>query len=238
MGYISMTDIEHIKETENTIEVFESDIDLYINLWCEKQNISPSDIITISQNRFNALLYYIYQNVFKNADLKSKQVYNTGLFDNCNYNAYNIELIESLCDVYISLCDFYDKIINVEGFSRFIGIRTETIYEWGRDEGKKASSRTSDIAKRLISERERTLSDRLASGVKNPVGVLGCLNHWHNWAGVGNMEVQKPRTASLADIQKQAGLLSDNSSVQGMETAKDRLVELSDNSHNLEKPVK
>ena len=54
------------------------------------------------------------------------------------------------------------------------------------------------------------MADRLASGVKNPVGVLGCLNHWHNWAGVGNMEERKPQQITLADVRKSAGELSDN----------------------------
>jgi len=203
--------IEKVKDTENTIDVFLSDIDLYISLWCEKQNISVSDIVTISQNRYNSLLYYLYEHVFSNIDLKSKEVYSTGLFSNCNYNAYNIPLIESLVNIYINLCDYFDKIVNVEGFCRMIGIERETIYEWSRDRDKKASSRSSDIAKRLTAERERSLADRLASGVKNPVGVLGCLNHWHNWAGVGNMEQQKPQQISLSDVRKQAAVLSDNS---------------------------
>ena len=222
--------IEKIQDTSmNDIDIFESDIELYTNLWCEKQNINISDIVGISQNRFNALLYFLYQNVFKNADLKSKDIYNTGLFDNCNYNAYNIPLIESLVDVYINLCDNFDKIVNVEGFCRLVGVDRETVYDWSRVEGKKASGRTSDIAKKLIAERERTLSDRLASGNKNPVGVLGCLNHWHNWAGVGNMEERKPQTVRLSDVQKTASLLSDNSPQDGLQIEQKQPVKLSDN---------
>ena len=100
-----------------------------------------------------------------------------------------------------------------------IGIERETIYEWSRDRDKKVSSRSSDIAKRLTAERERSLADRLASGVKNPVGVLGCLNHWHNWAGVGNMEERKPQQISLQDVRKQAVELSDNSSGTALQIA-------------------
>lgn len=203
--------IEKVQDTKDSIDIFTSDIDMYINLWCETQNISVSDICTISQNRYNSLLYYLYTHIFKNADLKSKDISISGCFNNSNNNAYNIPLIESLVDVYIDLCDYFDKIVNVEGFCRFIGIDKETVYEWSRDREKKASSRTSDVAKRLTAERERSLADRLASGVKNPVGVLGCLNHWHNWAGVGNMEERKPQQISLQDVRKQAVELSDNS---------------------------
>lgn len=210
--------MEHIEETENTIEVFESDIELYISLWCDAQNITVSDIITISQNRYNSLLYYLYRHVFKNAELKSKDMIYSGVL-NTNNNAYNIPLIEQICDIYIDMCDRFDKIVNVEGFSRLIGIERETIYEWSRDNERKASRRTSDIAKRLTAERERTLADRLASGVKNPVGVLGCLNHWHNWAGVGNMEERKPQQISLSDVRLQAAKLSDNSGEKPLQIA-------------------
>ena len=202
--------MEVVQDTKNSIDVFESDIELYISLWCDTQNISVSDIVTISQNRYNSLLYYLYRHIFKDADLKRKDMIYSGVL-NTNNNGYNIPLLEEICNTYIDLCDRFDKIVNVEGFCRLIGIDRETIYEWSRDSDKKASRRTSDIAKRLTAERERTLADRLASGVKNPVGVLGCLNHWHNWAGVGNMEERKPQQISLQDVRKQAQLLSDNS---------------------------
>lgn len=210
--------MEVVTNTENSIEVFENDIELYISLWCDTQNISVSDIVTISQNRYNSLLYYLYRHVFKDADLKCKDMSYSGVL-NTNNNAYNIPLIESICDVYIDLCDRFDKIVNVEGFCRLIGIDKETVYEWSRDREKKASRRSSDVAKRLTAERERTLADRLASGVKNPVGVLGCLNHWHNWAGVGNMEERKPEKISLADVRQNAALLSDNSGEKPLQIA-------------------
>jgi len=222
--------LEHIKETENIIDVFENDIELYTKIWCEKQGMNTSDIISISQNRFSALLSFLYKNIFKDVNLKSSDIYNQSIMANTSCNAYNIPLIESICDEYIRLCDYYDKIINVEGFSKMVGIPKETIYEWSRDESRKASARTSDVAKRLISERERTLSDRLASGTKNPVGVLGCLNHWHNWAGVGNMEERKPQQVRLSDVQKSVALLSDNSPADGRQIEQKQPVKLSDNS--------
>ena len=202
--------LEKVSDTENTIDIFRNDIELYIDMWCKENDIEKvSDICSISQNRFSALLYYLYLHVFKD-NLKSSDRYNNGLFGNTTYNAYNLELVSDVCDIYMFLCDTFDKIISIQGFCKLTGITDETIYEWSRD-SKKASSRSSAIAKRLTAERERTLADRLASGVKNPVGVLGCLNHWHNWAGVGNMEERKPQQISLQDVRKQAVELSDNS---------------------------
>ena len=211
--------LEKVNDTENTIDVFKSDIELYIDMWCKENDIEKiSDICSISQNRFSALLYYLYLHVFKD-NLKSKDIYSNGLFGNTTYNAYDLELVSDVCEIYMFLCDTFDKIISVQGFCKLTGITDETIYEWSRD-AKKATSRSSAIAKKLTKERERTLADRLASGVKNPVGVLGCLNHWHNWAGVGNMEERKPQQITLADVQKNAALLSDNSGSDAAQIAK------------------
>ena len=219
--------LEHIKETENTIDVFENDIELYTKIWCEKQDISVQDVITISQNRFNALLGFLYKNVFQNVNLKQDNIYNNGLFMNTNYNGYNMPLVNDICELYISLCDNFDKIISVQGFCRLTGISADSVYHWSEE---KASSRSCNIAKKLTAERERTLSDRLASGTKNPVGVLGCLNHWHNWAGVGNMEERKPQQVRLSDVQKSVALLSDNSPADGRQIEQKQPVKLSDNS--------
>ena len=201
--------MEVVQDTVNTIDIFKSDVDMYIKLFCEENNID--DLCSISQNRFNALLYYLYLHVFKD-NLKSNDRYNNGLFGDTTYNAYDIDLLCDVVDLYCFISDQYDKIISVQGFCKLTGISQNTLYEWGNgNRCVKVSSRSSEIFKRLTAERERTLADRLASGVKNPVGVLGCLNHWHNWAGVGNMEERKPQQITLADVRKDAALLSDNS---------------------------
>jgi len=206
--------LEKVSDTENTVDIFKNDIELYVKLWCEENNVE--DICSISQNRYNALLYYLYLHVFKD-NLKSKECKDNGLF-----NTYDMDLIENIVDIYIFMSDQYDKIISVQGFCRLTGISDSVLYEWSNDDRRmrKASSRSTDIVKKLTNERERTLADRLASGVKNPVGVLGCLNHWHNWAGVGNMEQQKPQQISLSDVRKQAAVLSDNSQEKPLQIAK------------------
>jgi len=219
--------MEVVQDTVNTIDIFKNDVDMYIKLFCEENNID--DLCSISQNRFSALLYYLYLHVFKD-NLKSSKQYSNGLFDNTTYNAYDIDLICEIVDLYCFISDQYDKIISVQGFCKMTGISQNTLYEWGNgNRCIKASSRSSEIFKRLTAERERTLADRLASGVKNPVGVLGCLNHWHNWAGVGNMEERKPQQISLSDVRSQAAKLSDNLSGAAVQIAEKQENKLSDN---------
>ena len=230
--------VEKIKDdNNNSIEVFKNDIELYISLFCEENNIDINDVCNMSQNRFNAILYYLYQHIFKNADLKNSNIYTNSWSYKTNCNSYNIPLLEKICDIYIYYCDMYDKIANVQGFCRMTGIDSETVYDWDRTDGrKKASGQSSEILKKLTRERERSLSDRLVSGKGNPVGILGALNHWHNWAGVGNMTEKKPDAVTLQDVRKRAALLSDNSPQVVADSEPETVLELSDNLTQLEKP--
>ena len=203
--------LEHIKDTDNTIEVFEDDIQIAISLFCDENNIS--DLKDISQSVYNALLKYIYKHCFKGTNkLKSDKLYSTCEQIMSNYNAYDIDLCHQLCEYYIYLSQLYEKEISIVGFSNLSGISENTIISWGKGDQRKALSPLScEIYEKLNKGRENSLSDKLSSGKGNPVGILAILNHNFNWAGVGNMEVQKPQAVKLQDIQKQAALLSDNS---------------------------
>jgi len=234
MGFIYMT-IE--KYTDNDIDVFENDIQVYISQFCNEYNIS--DINSMSQSVYKAMLKYVNKYVFKGTNkLKSKNKY--VIVDNnnlrSNYNSYDIELVNDLCDYYIYLCQLYDKEITIAGFCALSGIEFETIHAWRDERGKNASARSSEIHKKLTAERERSLSDKLLSGKVNPVGVLGILNHYYNWAGVGKMEERKTDAATLADVQKRAALLSDNSRKDQDENGEKPVIELSDNLTQLETP--
>ena len=203
--------MEVVQDTIDNIEVYESDIDLYIKLFCEENNISC--INDISQSVYNAMLRYVYKHCFMGTDkLKSKRLYSTSDRIRSNYNAYDIDICYSLCDHYIYLCQLYDKEISIVGYSTLTGIEQNTIYSWGKEDQRKTlSSKSCEIYKKLVSMRENSLSDKLSSGKGNPVGILAILNHCYNWAGVGNMEERKPQQISLQDVRKQAVELSDNS---------------------------
>lgn len=211
--------MEHIEDIKETIEVYENDIDLYIKLFCEENNIE--DINSISQSVYNAMLRYVYKHCFKGTDkLKSKRLYSTSDRIKSNYNAYDIDICDSICDHYIYLCQLYDKEISLVGFSNLTGIDNETILVWGSGDRKTLSPKSIGIYQKLVSGRENSLSDKLSSGKGNPVGVLAILNHFYNWAGVGNMEERKPQQISLSDVRSQAAKLSDNSGGDRLQIAK------------------
>ena len=54
--------MERVQEADQTIEVFESDIELYLKLFCEEQSID--NLKAESQSVWNAALMYIKRHVF------------------------------------------------------------------------------------------------------------------------------------------------------------------------------
>ena len=227
---MSMEYVKDDHENDNIITI-KSQIDECIKSFCIEQNIT--DLKEISQSVWNGLLMYINFNLFKNTNrLKripdiSKNLLHGGLQNN---NAYNTDLLNDIADYYIYLCRLNDKECSIVGFSYLVGIDNTSIHRWMNE---KASGTGYEIGKKLQFERENSLSDKLLTG-KNPVGVLGILNHFYGWSGVGNMKEDTQKTAAtLADVRKNARLLSDNLNIKDGSQAEKSSAELCDNSEQL-----
>lgn len=186
--------MERVQEAEQTIEVFESDIELYLKLFCEEQSID--DLKAESQSVWNAALMYIKRHVFNTSDIlkSNNNIINNNSIMDSNYNQYNYDLVNSICDYYIYLCMMYDKEVSAIGFSLLTGIDRYTIATW-RDGQNKLSTKSLDIGKKIYDYREESLSNKLVTGKQNPVGVLGVLNRHYAWNLPG---VSKERTSERA----------------------------------------
>lgn len=191
--------MEQMQDQEQITEVFENDIAMYLSMFCEEQGIE--DMKKESQSVWNAALMYIKRHVFNdNSVLKSSNniINNNSIMDS-NYNAYNYDIVNSVCDCYIYLCMLYDKEVSAIGFSILTGIDRYTIATW-RDEGTKLSSKSSDIGKKISDFREESLSNKLATANKNPVGVLAILNRHYAWNMPGVSRDQSGKRA-LTDAE-------------------------------------
>lgn len=155
----------------NTVDVFENEISLYLQEYIDERKID--DMRKEPQSRWNAALIYINKALF--GTNKDKLI-----IDSRVSNAYNIDLINNICDVYITLCYEYDKEISIIGFSKLTGINQDTFYSWGNNETQVASG-ASEIYKKLNSEREESLSNKLISGGSNPMKILPALNRHYGW---------------------------------------------------------
>lgn len=181
------------------IEVFENDIELYLKMYCEQYEID--DIKAASQSVWNGALRYIQKHVFNNRDIfKSKtNISNDNSIMDSTYNAYNYDLVDNICNIYIDLCFIYDKEISIMGFSNLTGINNILIQEWGNNT-KKLSSKSFEIYQKLCTFREESLSDKLATGNKNPVGILAILNRHYAW-NLPGVSREKANASALPDTE-------------------------------------
>ena len=196
-------------QQQGEIEVFENDIQLYLKMFCEEQKIK--DIKKESQAVWNSALRYIYRHVFRDTDrLKS----HTNISVNNNtipstFNAYDYKKVLDVLDIYIfDMCMRYDKEVSIIGFSTLTGIDQSVIYDWGNNSNK-LSETSSEIYKKLNQFREESLSDKLATGNKNPVGILAILNRHYQWNLPGVSKEQSSRQALTADKLPDLGAIEE-----------------------------
>ena len=197
--------MEKVQDQEQTIEVFENDIQMYLTMFCEENGIE--DMKKESQSVWNGALRYIRRHVFNNKDLlkEPNNIYNINNSITSNYNMYNYELVNNICDIYIDLCFINDKEVSILGFSNLTGIDNETINVWGNNDSK-LSTLSFGIYKKLSQFREESLSNKLVTGKQNPVGILGVLNRHYQWnmPGVSREQANK-RALTDAELPKLGG---------------------------------
>ena len=111
----------------------------------------------------------------------------------------------SICDIYIDLCFINDKEVSIIGFSNLTGIDTELIYNWA-NENTKLSKASFNVYKKLSQFREESLSNKLVTGNKNPVGVIAVLNRQYGWASPYTSDSNRQKRAlTAAELPKLAG---------------------------------
>ena len=205
--------MEKVQEQENTIEVFENDIQMYLTMFCEENGIE--DMKKESQSTWEAALIYIQRHVFNDKSvLKSSTPlsgYNNNNYNNqysnlnnSNCNSYNIDIVNSICDYYIYMCYVYNKSISIQSFSRLTGINQDTIFDWGKNINKLSSSGC-EIYKKLSNERENAWVAKLES-MNHPTAIAILLNkqYGYNLPGVSREQANK-HALTAAELPKLTG---------------------------------
>ena len=196
--------MEKVEHTENTVEVFENDIDLYLHQFQDEQEIE--DLRTVPQTIWNACLMYIQRHVFSDrGNLKQKNnIYTDNTLMATNCNSYNYDLLNDICDYYIYITALYDKECSIYGFSKLVNINYQTIMEWGNNYNNRdrLSSKSGDIYKKLTNEREQSLVAKLVS-MKHPTALAIILNKdfSYNLPGVSKEQANK-NSLTAAELPK------------------------------------
>lgn len=161
---MSAVEVQEVEQVEIE-EIYRDDIDKYIHLWMDERNIT--DMCKVSQNRWYNCCKYVYSNVFK---------INPGyLREDRALNYYDSKKVSNVLDLYVDLCNDYEKIINITGFTFFTGIHRDTLNDWSH---KVLGSEHSDICKKIDQMREESLVGLQTSGKNNPMCYMPSLNKY------------------------------------------------------------
>lgn len=124
-------------------------------------------------------------------------------------NTYDFNLVNDICNYYIYKCILNNKEVSILGFSILTSINDSVIYEWGNNYAnrlkREASNKGSEIYKTLRKYNEETIASKL-DNVRNPVGLIAKLNHYHGWNNYGErQEVSRLTNRTAEQIAESYG---------------------------------
>jgi hypothetical protein len=166
-----MQDIENVDLTSlivdlGTVQIYTSTVNDLIDQACIEFHID--DLLKAGQRQWKAVMYYVGKRLFPDTKvLKDKRLYSTGVAMT-NYNRYDYEVLDILCNYYLNLSDRYSKLVSAVAFSYFCNIPTNTIDIWAGDEPSQGSFK---IWQKLRQNRKDCILDR-AYDSNSPVGAM------------------------------------------------------------------
>lgn len=157
-------------KANNGVEIYESKIHEYADEYIN--DLDDPESINNNPSLFTGMIKYIYKHLFKPGK-NDKVLYNS----NSVLDTGDIDLLNSIWDVYTELCYKYNKRPTILNFSLLIGVSSDTIDTWRRGEYRAgdngASSVYSDSVKKWLKECESSLVDGATE--RNSVGCIFAL---------------------------------------------------------------
>lgn len=226
-------DFTKFQDTQEQLEIFENEFIFWLEDYFERYRIE--DMKRESQSIWNGALRYIHKNCVQNreffrTDILTKE---SEVVSSTN-SAYNFDILYKILDIYIDMCNRYDKEVNQIGFYNLTRIDFNILDEWEYiyRQGLLNDARGLFFQK-LTKFDESSLSDKLSNG-KNPVGVIAILNRRHGWASPyvadpnrGRAQVKSNELARLYAPQEQsAPQIAQQDRPQGIDISKVQDVEI------------
>jgi hypothetical protein len=159
-------------------------------------------ITAATQGRFNAAMMHCGKTIFGDRKgLKAAPYMTTpGTTIYTNNGSFDYDLLYGILDYYIYLCSVYDKEVSSYGYCYLINVDQSVYTFWLHSQDGNpnygSNPRGLKLAQKIKSANEGSLSDILTSGKRNPVAILGALNHRHGWNMPGVRD-QAPRRQAL-----------------------------------------
>ena len=186
-------------ENSQEVEIFDNEIDMYLQEFCDIHKPPIDDLTNCPQNVWSGAMMYIYRRMFKGTDrlLNNNNIY---MSKGAIYsNMYDYNKCLDICEYYIYICGLYNKVPSIIDYCHLTGIDNDTITEWGKD---KPSHPRARIYKKLRGFRENCLTNRLID-TKQAVGLIAIQNREYGWNDAGGAAAGSATIALTAsDVRK------------------------------------
>lgn len=137
------------------------------------------DICKASNNGFVACMEYCKRQCVQRSDFIKIEKHSTG-FNTVHNEVWDWERLGMLFDIYVLLCQRYDKIVSEPGFTALSGVDHRAIYDNDVTSSGRNTQQKDSIRQRLKMARENSIQNRIADG-KGTVGGLGILNYEYGY---------------------------------------------------------
>lgn len=175
---------------KDEIKIFTEDIDEAIQDGCTELGID--DLLHEGQRRFKAVLRYVGKRLFPERLI----CHGYNITTSCPTYYYDDDIMLSLCNYYIDICDKYDKLISIDGYSNICNMDSTTIAKWAHEE---SSSIKFFIYKKLRDNREHVLADACYDST-GAVGKLGIANYEYGWNNPSQVNKQTATVLTASDL--------------------------------------
>lgn len=197
---------KHLIADFDTFQLYREDFERAIEQACQELQID--DLKSEEQRPWKAVCKRVGEIIFNdNSILKDKQLYDNPYIPT-NYNRYNYNILNCICDEYIYFSDIYNKLCSTVAFSSWCNIDCGVIDNWRLN--KESSPISYEIWKKLQGIRKDCIKDR-AYDNKSPVGAMFVGNNEFgmNQPGIG-YEATQARALSANELPQLGGANSQN----------------------------
>lgn len=197
---------KHLIADFGTFQLYREDFERAIEQACRELQID--DLKSEGQRPWKAVCKRVGEIIFNdNSILKDKQLYDNPYIPT-NYNRYNYNILNCICDEYIYFSDIYNKLCSTVAFSSWCNIDCGVIDNWRLN--KESSPISYEIWKKLQGIRKDCIKDR-AYDNKSPVGAMFVGNNEFgmNQPGIG-YEATQARALSANELPQLGGSNSQN----------------------------
>ena len=159
--------VKHLVADLGSTQVYREDFKNAILQACAEQGIE--DLKKEGQRPWKAVCRRVGEIIFNdNSILKDKQLSDNPYIPT-NYNRYNYNILNCICDEYIYFSDIYNKLCSTVAFSSWCNIDCGVIDNWRLN--KESSPASYEIWKKLQGNRKDCIKDK-AYDSNSPVGSM------------------------------------------------------------------